>query len=45
MRIVTDPHISRGGCRVSSALQEVDALVETRLKNLHEALFSHDNDP
>lgn len=45
VRILLDPHISRGGCRVSSALQEVDALVETRLKNLHEALFSHETDP
>ncbi len=43
MRIALDPHISRGGCRVHSALQEIDALVETRLKNLREVLFAHES--
>lgn len=45
VRIVVDPQISRGGCRVHSALQEIDALVETRLKNLREALFAHETEP
>ncbi|WP_448383027.1 FliH/SctL family protein [Desulfosoma sp.] len=43
VRIALDPHISRGGCRVHSAFQEIDALVETRLKNLHEVLFAHES--
>jgi len=43
VRIALDPHISRGGCRVHSAFQEIDALVETRLKNLQEVLFSYES--
>lgn len=43
VRIALDPQISRGGCRVHSALQDIDALVETRLKNLHEVLFAHES--
>ncbi len=45
VRIALDPHISRGGCRVHSALQEIDALLETRLKNLRETLFAHETQP
>ncbi|MGQ9670474.1 FliH/SctL family protein [Desulfosoma sp.] len=40
-RVTVDSSIQRGGCRVESALQEIDALVETRLENLREVLFSH----
>lgn len=45
VRIALDPHISRGGCRVHSALQDIDALLETRLKNLRETLFAHETQP
>lgn len=41
LRVTVDPSIQRGGCRVESALQDIDALVETRLENLREVLFRH----
>lgn len=42
VRVAVDPQMSRGGCRVYSDLQEIDAQVETRVKNLREALFSNE---
>ncbi len=43
IRVTVDSTMSRGGCRVESAIQEIDALVETRLENLREVLFAHDS--
>ncbi|ROR01872.1 FliH/SctL family protein [Desulfosoma caldarium] len=41
LQVTVDPSIQRGGCRFESAMQDIDALVETRLRNLREILFSH----
>lgn len=37
-RVAEDPHISRGGCRVETASNQIDATMETRWHRIAEAL-------
>lgn len=37
-RVADDPHLSRGGCRVETASNQIDASIETRWQRLSEAL-------
>jgi len=39
-RVIEDPHMARGGCRIETAEGELDATVETRWKRIVSALGS-----
>lgn len=39
-RVVEDPHMARGGCRIETAESELDATLETRWKRIVSALGS-----
>lgn len=39
-RVVEDPHMTRGGCRIETAESELDATLETRWKRIVQALGS-----
>ena len=40
-RIVEDPQIRRGGCRIDTATNQIDASIDTRWQRLTEALGKH----
>ncbi|MEO1765858.1 flagellar assembly protein FliH [Thiobacter aerophilum] len=42
-RVVEDPHMTRGGCRIETAESELDATLETRWKRIVSALGSDGN--
>jgi flagellar assembly protein FliH len=44
-RLISDYHLTRGGCRIETAQNLVDASVETRWSRLSHALLEHNSSP